>query len=194
MAKAAKVAPSSKKPVLVYVSRLSQEEAGAIFNVAKVFQNNQLRSELLVAVGEVAQDRVVRAVSCLKLAKSLYADGKQESLRTAINRAYYSAHHSIRAMVLRWQNSDPDGHAESIKVLEGLLKESKFAKLAGLSPTIADDVRNAMNNRHIADYSPYDESRYMLLTLRITGNNWKKASEFNIHVAEKLLAAARKVI
>jgi uncharacterized protein (UPF0332 family) len=184
----------AKKQVLVYVSRLSQEEAAAVFNVAKVFQNNQIRSELLAAIQDVAEDRLSRATGCLDLARALCKAGDHESIRAAVNRAYYAAHHCIRAMVLHRKKSDPDDHAASIKVLEELLNEPQFAKITRLNKGIIADVKAAMNNRHVADYSPYDESRHKLQWLHITKTNWKKAAEFNIALAEKLLAAARRVV
>jgi uncharacterized protein (UPF0332 family) len=180
--------------VLVYVSRLSQEEAAAIFNVANVFQNNQLRSQLLLAVKEVVQDRLTRAAGCLALAERLRANADHESMRAAVNRAYYSAHHSIRAMILCKKNSDPDEHSASVKAFENLLGEAKFAKRSGLNASIIKDVWTAMTNRHVADYSPYDESRKDLAWMPITDADWAKAAEFNIKLAKKLLAAAQKVV
>jgi uncharacterized protein (UPF0332 family) len=165
-----------------------------VFDVARIFRNSRLRKNLLTGIREVAQDRVSRAMGCLALAKKLYADGDHESIRAAINRAYYSTHHSIRAMILRRRNYDPDDHAASIKIFGELLGEGKFAKVTRLKKEIATDVRTAMDNRHVADYSPYDESRQKLLWVSITDRDWGKAAAFNISLAEKLLVAAQKVV
>lgn len=166
-----------------------------------MFMSSDLQENFEARLGEVVVDRLSRAERCLKLSELLMRPymGKtpdEESLRAAIGRAYYSAHHSIRAMVLRIEGYDPDGHEESIKALGALLRDKKFRKRSKLSHQTARKISEAKDNRSVADYSPYDLSRKpdSEAWIFITDNDWRKAAQFNVRWAKKVFNGALKVV
>ena len=164
------------------------------------FRETGLWPRLLSAVEEVAIDRLIRADGCLQVARLLHtasigAAGSEE-LRGAASRAYYSIHHSIRAMCL-WQNKwDPDGHEESIRELKKLLTENAFLHRSGLEPNISLRIIEARANRHVADYSPHEMQRNNARNAveTITDGRWEDAARFNIDLALELLRGAFKFV
>lgn len=183
---------------LIYVSRLSQSEKGEVYSLADVWPEADLRARLRQAVEDVCVDRLVRAEGCLGAAKSLMSvpAPSVEELRTAVGRAYYSIHHAIRAMCLRRNHWDPDGHGESIEQIRKLLNAPDFQRAFGLMPGIVKEISEARDNREVADYSPYNFSRRTegIGIFSVTGLDWRTAADFNIGLAERLLTAADKVI
>lgn len=182
--------------VLTYVARITRAEKTAMFNHTAAFNATALQVILLDAIEEVCLDRLIRADGCLRLAKLLQLDTNEEAQRAAVGRAYYSIHHSIRTMAL-WQNKwDPDGHEESIKEFKKLLSDSSCAHRSGLTVDISERIVTARANRHVADYSPYDEQRDPpdISAVGITGVSWPNAVVFNINVAEQVLTGATKFI
>ena len=184
---------------LVYMSRLSQSEKGEVYSLADIWPGADLRVRLRQAVEDVCLDRLIRAQGCLEVAKSLappVSTASVEALRTAIGRGYYSVHHSVRAMCLRRNQWDPDGHGESIEQIRKLLGDPDFQRASGLMPEIVKEISEARDNREVADYSPYDFSRRTdgIGIFPITGLDWRIAAEFNIGLAERLLTAADKVV
>ncbi len=187
------------KRYLIYVSRLSQPEKQEIYALAEVWPEAELRARLRQAVEDVCLDRLIRAQGCLEVAKSLTPStsaASVEELRAAIGRGYYSVHHSIRAMCLRWNQWDPDGHGESTEQMRKLLNDAVFQRASGLMPEIIKEITEARDNREVADYSPYDFSRRTggVGIFPITGLDWRKAADFNFALAERLLTAATKVV
>ena len=182
---------------LIHVSRLSQSEKGEVYSLTDIWPEADLRIRLRQAVEDVCLDRLIRAQGCLEVAKSLAAAAVgSEALRAAIGRGYYSVHHSIRAMCLRRNQWDPDGHGESIEQIRKLLGDPDFQRASGLMPEIVKEISEARDNREIADYSPYDFSRRTggVGIFPITGLDWRIAADFNIGLAERLLTAADKVV
>ena len=191
----------SKKHSLAYISRLTKVEKSSIYRASNVLLAPSLRANFQTYLEDVVLDRLVRAQACLKLAKRLTKkhDGKppdEESLRCAVGRAYYSAHHLIRAIVLHELHYDPDGHQESIEVFDKLLSNKKFRDRSGLTRRTADKIAEAKDNRSVADYSPYDISRQPNTEswILITGNDWQKAAGFNIRLAERVLRGAYDMV
>jgi uncharacterized protein (UPF0332 family) len=185
---------------LIYVARLSADEKDAALTIDRSFPQTGLWARLLSAVEEVAIDRLVRADGCLQVAKLLHTASLgvagSEELRGAASRAYYSIHHSIRAMCL-WQNKwDPDGHEESIRELKKLLTENTFLHRTGLARGVLAEVNEARENRHVADYSPYDFQRNNPGDgfEEITGERWDEAAKLNIDLAERMLAAGFRFV
>ena len=182
---------------LIFVHRLTASETAAVFAHDAVFPASGLKPRLLEAIEEACLDRLIRAGGCLDLANRLFsAAADEETLRAAISRAYYSVHHSLRAMAL-WQNKwDPDGHEETIGQLKRLLKDKPFRNQTGLDEDTYDRVIEARTNRHIADYSPYDVQRDPPRTdwVGITRGNWTEAAKFNLTLAEVALEAAVRFI
>lgn len=182
---------------LIFVHRLTASETAAIFAHDAVFPASGLKSRLLKAIEEACLDRLIRADGCLDLANRLYgAAVDEETLRAATSRAYYSAHHSLRAMAL-WQNKwDPDGHEESIKAFKTLLEDNNFHRRSGLSEDAVSRVIEARANRHVADYSPYKVQRDPPNTrwITITNDNWADAARFNLYLATELSQAATRFV
>lgn len=182
---------------LVYVARLRKDEKETVFTHQAIFPFSGLRAALLEAVEDVCLDRLVRSDACLALARRL-ADGTpdEETLRAAIGRAYYSIHHALRAIAL-WQNKwDPDGHDQSIAEFKTLLGDNAFRHRSSLAPDVLERILEARDNRHVADYSPYDVQREPPRTARIgiTNNNWTDAAQFNIALADVILQAAVRCV
>ncbi len=178
------------------VHRLTQTEKAAVYAHNTAFPSSGLAASFASAVEDVCVDKLIRADGCLRLAQSLALDTDNESQRAAIGRAYYSIHHSLRAMVL-WQNNwDPDGHEKSIEEFRKLLKDSAFRLQLGLPEDTGNRVVEARLNRHVADYSPYDFQRDPPDTRRlgVSNGSWSDAVQFNIALAEEIFQAAMKCI
>ena len=199
--KTIKPALITSKHTLVYLSRLSSTEKAAAFRASDIFLAAQLRANFNNCVVDVLLDRLVRAQQCLELAKRLAKayekkPADEESLRGAIGRAYYSMHHSLRAMAFHQLEYDPDSHDESIAVFTKLLNNNAFRARTGLKKRAAENVSEAKINRSIADYSPYNMSRHpeSMAWMQLTGEDWTKAANFNIRWAEKILGGAMKLV
>ena len=181
----------------LFVARLSAAEKQAVLGHDRVFVNANLFATLSAAIEDVCLDRLVRAERLLKLARALAENSDEEELRNAIGRAYYSIHHSLRAMAL-WTNKwDPDGHEESIKQFRVMLSESKFRGRTELRVDDWQQVTLARLNRHVADYSPYDRQQSAQFGRgleTITGDDWREAAEHNIKWAARILTAAIKIV
>ncbi len=120
----------------------------------------------------------------------------EETWRTCIGRAYYSIHHSLRAMAL-WQNKwDPDSHEETIEQFRTLLKTKAFRNQSGLAEDSYDQVLEARTNRHVADYSPYEVQRDppRIAWIGITQGSWAEAARFNINLADAVFNAAMRFV
>lgn len=148
---------------------------------------------MLRAIADVCVDRLIRAEGCLRLARQLDA-ADEETQRAVVSRAYYSIHHSLRAMALWTNNWDADGHEESIKQFKLLLGDNEFLRTSSL---VADDyqrVAEARTNRHVADYSPYIVQREppKVKWIGITNGNWADAARFNLSLADEVFQAALK--
>jgi len=182
---------------LIFVHRLTASETAAVFAHDAVFPASGLKPRLLEAIEEACLDRLIRAGGCLDLANRLFsAAADEETLRAAISRAYYSVHHSLRAMAL-WQNKwDPDGHEESIQAFRTLLKDSIFRHRSGLPEDAANRVIEARANRHVADYSPYKVQRDPPNTrwIIITNDSWTDAARFNLDLANEISQAALRFV
>ena len=179
---------------LIYVARLSADEKRSLLAQGDAFRKSNLKSTLLSAVEDVCIDRLIRAGGCLRLALQLCSSADEEMVRAAVGRAYYSMHHSLRAMAL-WRNKwDPDGHEESIRQLKRLLQENAFVHQSGLAADVWKKVTEARTNRHVADDSPYDVQREPEGVAGISGNNWTSAAQFNNNLAEELLNSAFKIV
>ena len=182
---------------LIFVHRLTASEMAAVFAHDAAFPASGLKSRLLEAIEEACLDRLIRADGCLQLANRLYSVAvDEETLRASIGRAYYSVHHSLRAIAL-WQNKwDPDGHEESIQAFRTLLKDSNFRHRSGLPEDAANQVIEARANRHVADCSPYKVQRDPPNTRWIitTNDNWADAARFNLDLANEISQAALRFV
>ena len=192
------------KEALVYVSRLSKEEKAGLFSAREISAllqsdgggGSDMISAFRLCLNDVVLDRLVLAHSFLEMARTLFRVATEAAFRTSIGRAYYSIHHSIRVMVLSQTEFESDGHDEAIQMLKELLKDNAFKAKSGLPPDICANVYVAKDNRHVADYSPYEISRGAnnIAHLHITDSDWQKAAAFNIKLAELLDSAAAKVV
>ncbi len=185
------------RETLIFVARLTCAEQTTIAEQEAAFPGSNLRIRLHAAVEDVCLDRLGRADGCIEMAKLIARADDEESLRTAVGRGYYSAHHSVRVMALWWNKWDPDGHQESLKQLKKLLTHNDFCGRSGLAPEVHSRLVEARTNRHVADYSPYAVQRTppdVRPNETITGNAWRDAANFNIQVAGDLLKAALKII
>lgn len=183
---------------LVYVDRLQKAEMASVFTQNAAFPFSGLRASLRAAIADVCVDRLVRADGCLRLAQQLASSSgaDEETLRAAISRAYYSVHHSLRAMAL-WQNNwDPDGHEESIKAFRTLLEDNNFRLRSGLPEDTGERVIESRVNRHVADYSPYKVQRTPPDTrpIEISNSSWIDAAHFNIALASELSQAGIRFV
>lgn len=181
---------------LVFVSRVSRTEKDDLFRVAETFQDESLKDEFQTTIHEVVNDRLILAFDLLTQARGLLSSEPSDiELRTAVNRAYYSAHHSLRAILLYHNGWDPVGHESSIEELEKALKDGKFCAETGLAPGTDKEMIEARRNRHIADYSPYSVMRASKgAPEMLTGNSWESAAGFNLALASKGYEGAYKFL
>ena len=180
----------------LFIHRLTDAEKTAVYAHNKAFPSAGLAASFAVAIEDVCTDKLIRADGCLRLAQSLALDTDNESQRAAIGRAYYSIHHCLRAIVLRQNQWDPDGHEKSIEKFRELLKDNAFRNRSGLPENTGNRVTEARMNRHVADYSPYDSQRNPPNTglEGITNGRWFDAVQFNINLAQEIFQAAMKCI
>lgn len=182
---------------LVFLHRLKASETEAVFAHDAVFPTSGLKAKLLQAVEDACVDRLLRAAGCLDMARRLMTlDGDEETQRTGIGRAYYSIHHSLRAIAL-WQNKwDPDGHEETIQELRRLLKSKAFRDRSGLAEDSYDQIIEARTNRHIADYSPYEVQRDppRVAWIGITKGRWAEAAGYNLSLADTVFEAGMRFV
>ena len=180
----------------LFIHRLTDTEKTAVYTHDKAFPAASLAAAFTTAIEDVCIDKLIRADGCLKLARSLALDTDNESQRAAIGRAYYSIHHCLRAIMLRQNKWDPDGHEKSIEEFRKLLKDNAFRNRSGLPENTGDRVTEARRNRHVADYSPYDSRRNSQNTglEGITNGHWSEAVQFNTRLAEEIFQAARKCV
>lgn len=208
---------------LVYLSRLTNAERQQLFRADDAFQSFKLRSQWHNLIQTLSGDRIIRAESCLEAAEflvslsdPLQAELRPEFLRTAVNKAYYSIHHSIRAIALLENEWEADGHEQAISELKSFVKTEKFRIRSGPAEGIGAELARARDNRSVADYSPYAFSRKETKTkenmplaqlpasdvsrrdtkvdwVHITEDSWEKAAKFNIDLAQRLLKAADKI-
>ena len=186
--------PAISKDILLFVSRISAVEKAALFTSA--FQRDDLDKVFKSAIHEVAIQRLVRAEACHNVALILFRLPEEESLRSAIGRAYYSIHHSIRAMILYELQFDPDGHQASIDALAELLRDNGFRGRSGLQVADAKEISSARDNREIADYSPFDVSRRLAggNDMRLSHPTWTESAKFNVDLSLRILVASMKVV
>src|SRR5579872_2654369 len=90
---------------LVFLSRLTRAERQQLFRADDAFKEFGLRSRWRNLIQTLAYDRMIRALSCLETADFLASqnassqtDLRPDFLRTAVTKAYYSIHHSLRAI------------------------------------------------------------------------------------------------
>lgn len=180
----------------LFIHRLTDAEKKAVYAHDAAFPSAGLAASFAVAIEDVCIDKLIRADGCLRLAQSLALNVDNESQRAAIGRAYYSIHHCLRAMVLRQDKWDPDGHEKSIEKFRELLKDNAFRHRSSLSEDTGNRVVEARMNRHVADYSPYDSQRNPPNAglEGITNGSWSEAVQFNISLAEEIFQAAIKCI
>jgi uncharacterized protein (UPF0332 family) len=185
--------------VLVYLSRISGKEKQSLYDLADACIVPGLREQFHARIDDVVIDRLMLAQEYLNFAERLKerCGNDTVSLRCVVNRAYYSIHHSIRAMLLKHNHCEADGHAEAIEQLKRLFEaaERKVSR-AGLQQDIIEEVGEARNNRAVADYSPYEFSRAAgkLEWVPIRGNNWSEAAVFNLDVAKRIHEAALRFV
>jgi len=184
------------KKWLVYLSRLSQAEKQSLYGLAGLVPVPGLGPAAQRSIQDVVVDRLILAGELLDAAQRL--DMKDAiACRSVISRAYYSIHHSIRSVLLHRNQHEADGHAAAINELKQLLDKDNAAK-ALLDPqaTVIRDVAEARDNRVVADYSPYGFSREKGKTewIPITENDWAKAADFNIKLAERVFEAAWRFV
>lgn len=183
--------------LLLFAARLSKAEKEAVLEQDRWFLGSKRFDVLRDAIEDAALDRLIRADGCLSVARKLILSSDEEDLRTATGRAYYCIHHAIRAMAL-WKNKwDPDGHEESITEFKELLADNVFCGQTGLSRGDYKSVSQARTNRHVADYSPYDQQRSIKESSGfevIIDRDWQRAAQFNVEWAEKILAGAFKYV
>lgn len=79
--------------------------------------------------------------------------------RNAVSRAYYAAHHALRALLLFEERGDVDGHREAIEAVSDLIKRNPAvrAKL-GERGDFRGRMQEMLEQRHLADYYPYGAS------------------------------------
>jgi uncharacterized protein (UPF0332 family) len=207
---------ASEKRALVFLSRLNKAERMHLLRASDAFPELSLRDNLSQRVEALATARLLLAEGCLEaaefvLSRAAGTDCEEHLLRTAVTKAYYSIHHSLRTIALLENGWEFDGHKEVIDEVVDLWKADKnrFRSVSGLPEESLDNLYEARNNRSVADYSPFEFSRRESTdehgdeserpesgTIRwtnITGDNWRHAAEFNVKLAKENLIAADKV-
>ncbi|MCX7049183.1 MAG: HEPN domain-containing protein [Candidatus Sumerlaeota bacterium] len=182
----------------VYVSRLSSSEKSELYKIHNSFPEANIRKIFQEAISDVLLERLILAQDFYESSRQLIGlpASSDNDLRTAINRAYYAVHHAIRVLVLKATESEADGHEQAIQELRLLLKKDDFRRLSGLEEDVIQQVSEARDNRCVADYSPFKYSRREKKDelIPITEGSWRKAAEFNLSVAKKIVAAAYSAI
>jgi uncharacterized protein (UPF0332 family) len=180
---------------LLFLSRLSKTEKCGLYAIDQAFPELGLGGAFRSRLKEAIAYRLRLGMEFRLVAERLSKSEDTGDLRIAINRGYYSVHHSIRAMLLKRDEYETDGHTAAIEELKKILKkDSQEAARIGLDLTIFRKINEAKNNRSVADYSPYVGSRTEATadSISITGNDWRAAAQFNAEIAADVSGVAQR--
>lgn len=76
--------------------------------------------------------------------------------RNTVSRAYYAAHHAVRALLMFEGQGNVDGHREAIEAAFSLLGRNPAVRSQlGDAKSFRTDFTEMLERRHLADYHPY---------------------------------------
>ena len=141
---------------------LERAEYDSLRELARLAPGTVDASRVDGLIRDAAEARLGFARDLLAYGRLLAADRSapgDHAQRLALNRAYYAAHHALRALYLRFRQHDPYGHQAAIDYWEDFGKEERVvaAKLSGV-PNLSKGMKNLMERRHIADYHPFNRA------------------------------------
>ena len=145
-------------PFLIYCSLLRRAQYYQLRNLSDIHQGAVDVAEIDKAMREGVAKRLALANEFLLFSEYLVSSGASSEIanRNAVSRAYYAVHHAIRALLLFEERGDVDGHSESIKAACDLLKRNSAARnKLGDMGDFRLNMRNLLDQRHLADYYPY---------------------------------------
>lgn len=144
-------------PFLIYCSLLKKAQYKDLRDLANVHYGAVDITRVDQAMREGIEKRLELAEQFLSFAERLSLGNSNEiAHRNAVSRAYYAAHHAIRALLMFEERGDVDGHREAIASAFSLLDRNPAArsKLGDAKPFRADFIE-LLERRHLADYYPY---------------------------------------
>jgi len=153
--------------LLVRYARLKKAERNALYELS--VKNSPVlvldRAALKGHLDQVVNDRLAfsqRFVACsarhLASAGSSGIPDPEMDMRMALGRAYYAAHHALRALHVELTEWDPDGHKETVVAIGELCKTDsrigpRFSWLGTVD--LSDAIADLLEERHVADYHFY---------------------------------------
>lgn len=146
-------------PFLIYCSLLTKTQYASLRVLAGVNPSAVDTSAIDQAMRDAVRKRMELAQDFLRFSKGLVSPGEaadQMAARNAVSRAYYAAHHAMRALLLFEERGDVDGHREAIEAVYALLKRNPGARSRiGEADEFRRSVLDLLDQRHLADYYPY---------------------------------------
>ena len=144
-------------PFLLYCSLLKKAQYKDLRDLANVHYGAVDITRVDQAMRDGVEKRLVLAEQFLLFSEGLSSGGATEiAYRNAVSRAYYAAHHAIRALLMFEARGDVDGHREAITATSALLNRNPAARSKlGNPDKFSDDFLELLNRRHLADYYPY---------------------------------------
>ena len=144
-------------PFLVYCSLLKRAQYKDLRDLANVHHGVVDITRVDQAMRDGIERRLELAEQFLLFSERLSLESSGEiANRNAVSRAYYAAHHAVRALLMFEERGDVDGHREAIKASSALLKRNRAAESKSGNPDkFRDDFEELLNRRHLADYYPY---------------------------------------
>lgn len=145
-------------PFLIYCSLLKRAQYKDLRDLANVHYGAVDMVRVDQAMHDGVEKRLDFAQQFLLFAESLLSSGANSEIanRNAVSRAYYAAHHAVRALLLFEEHGDVDGHREAIEATFSLLKRNPAARSKlGDAEFFRASFVQLLDRRHLADYHPY---------------------------------------
>lgn len=147
-------------PFLIYCSLLRRAQYKSLQDLNTVQNGTVDMTAIEQAIRAVVTKRLMLSREFLSFSEGLLQSGEGGEImeRNVVSRAYYSAHHAVRALLLFDERGDVDGHREAIEATYDLLKRNPAVRTllgAGNAEQFRKDFGRLLERRHLADYYPY---------------------------------------
>ncbi len=147
-------------PFLIYCSLLRKAQYRSLRDLNTVQNGTVDMIAIEKAMRDAVTKRLMLSQEFLIFSEELLRSGEGSEImeRNVVSRAYYSAHHAVRALLLFEERGDVDGHREAIEATYDILKRNPAARTllgTGNAEQFRKDFGRLLERRHLADYYPY---------------------------------------
>lgn len=144
-------------PFLVYCSLLKRAQYKDLRDLANVHYGAVDIIRVDQAMRDGIEKRLELAEQFLLFSEGLSSGNSSEiANRNTVSRAYYAAHHAVRALLMFEERGNVDGHREAIEAAFSLLGRNPAVRSQlGDAKSFRADFTELLERRHLADYHPY---------------------------------------